>query len=596
MELGESSEFPSSKVLTEKTVHRYIVLNDKVGMEVVTAEPRVKKTTTKKAAKRPATDAAVAPVVKKKRTTKSKTGSSKENLETLPVEAVPLQMIAPTPVAPAEQPPVPKRKSQKRERRLILSSDDEIVDSEPVFGGSIVGEAAIEGVEDTAEKDVGTVVESVSIFEAETAVDSVNVETVVESVDEPVSLPAVENVLSKGISTADDVDVIIEQVITETAQLETDEGKLFDKPDVSRATAENQAVEKADEVERWFDLPYEVLFAGNTKKMVTTASDTDEEFISDQVFGTGVEKMETEAVEQTTDEAMSLEDILMTIPVDCSLPSAGVEVTKIILGGTISIPGFNEGDWYKACLPKISAADKGKAPLLERDPVKGNPIKERFSLILSDIEVLVMLREQIIDEVDRFFNSFSLNRLATLKIDESYLTSRHSFCRGLKQTPRELLSTEGREGSSATDLKVLEMFYDLHMFVVEELKEQTMAHDLGWERRVALKFLKVAHEIECQLFLGGYLSYVQRLFELIAFLTKGSDDKKGEGSSSRPQPPPDNERRPSGRNGGSGNRAEEQSRYRGGSRSRGNRSGSFKRRYSNSGGGPFRRSFEDWLG
>ncbi|KZV15854.1 hypothetical protein F511_10950 [Dorcoceras hygrometricum] len=122
LELGKSSEFPSSKVLTEKTVHRYIVLNDKVGMEVVTAEPRVKKTPVTKAASknRPATDAAAKPVVKKKRTTKSKTDSAKETLETLPVEAVPLQMIAPTPVSPAEQPPVPKRKIQKRKRRLIL--------------------------------------------------------------------------------------------------------------------------------------------------------------------------------------------------------------------------------------------------------------------------------------------------------------------------------------------------------------------------------------------------------------------------------------------------------------------------------------------
>ncbi|KZT76774.1 leucine--tRNA ligase, mitochondrial [Dorcoceras hygrometricum] len=95
--------------------------------------------------------------------------------------------------------------------------------------------------------------------------------------------------------------------------------------------------------------------------------------------------METKAVEQTADEAMSLEDILMTIPVDCPLLSAGVEIMKIILGGTISIPGANEGDWYKAGLPKISAADKGKAPFLERDPVKGNPIKDKFSLILADI-------------------------------------------------------------------------------------------------------------------------------------------------------------------------------------------------------------------
>ncbi|KZV47971.1 hypothetical protein F511_20483 [Dorcoceras hygrometricum] len=95
---------------------------------------------------------------------------------------------------------------------------------------------------------------------------------------------------------------------------------------------------------------------------------------------------------------------------------------------------------------------------------------------------------------------------------------------------------------------------------------------------------------------GQLASLSTHLAELIAFLTKGSDDKKGEGSSSRPQPPPDNQSRPSGGNGGSGNRAEEQSRYRGGSQRRGDRSGSSKRRYSSSGGGPFRRSFEDWLG
>ncbi|KZV52814.1 hypothetical protein F511_38071 [Dorcoceras hygrometricum] len=33
LELGESSEFPSSKILTKKTVHCYVVLNEKVGAE-----------------------------------------------------------------------------------------------------------------------------------------------------------------------------------------------------------------------------------------------------------------------------------------------------------------------------------------------------------------------------------------------------------------------------------------------------------------------------------------------------------------------------------------------------------------------------------
>ncbi|KZV38299.1 hypothetical protein F511_35863 [Dorcoceras hygrometricum] len=84
------------------------------------------------------------------------------------------------------------------------------------------------------------------------------------------------------------------------------------------------------------------------------------------------------------------------------------------------------------------------------------------------------------------------------------------------------------------------------------------------------------------------------LAELIAFITKGSDDKKGEGSSSRPQPPPDDQNRPSC---GSGSRANYPSRYGGGTvsreggnrggdgRRRGDSSGSSKRRRSDSGGG-----------
>ncbi|KZV33452.1 hypothetical protein F511_12966 [Dorcoceras hygrometricum] len=60
LELGESSEFHSSKILTEKTVHRYISLNDKVCGEDVTDAPKVRRTPLKKAVskKRPAVTAA----------------------------------------------------------------------------------------------------------------------------------------------------------------------------------------------------------------------------------------------------------------------------------------------------------------------------------------------------------------------------------------------------------------------------------------------------------------------------------------------------------------------------------------------------------
>ncbi|KZV21064.1 patatin-like protein 2 [Dorcoceras hygrometricum] len=108
MELRESSEFPSSKILTKKTVHRYISLNDKVGVEEVADVPRVKRTPVTKAVfkKRPAVTTAAEPV-----------------------EAVPLQIIEPTAAAPTEQPPsAPKCKIQKRKRRLVLGDDDEIVE------------------------------------------------------------------------------------------------------------------------------------------------------------------------------------------------------------------------------------------------------------------------------------------------------------------------------------------------------------------------------------------------------------------------------------------------------------------------------------
>ncbi|KZV21292.1 adenylate isopentenyltransferase 5, chloroplastic-like [Dorcoceras hygrometricum] len=75
-----------TRVLNERTVHRYVVNNDKLGGEKVVEAPKVKRTPTKKKGvsnKRPAAgDAEVAPIVKKKRTTKGKPVAAKR----LPVE------------------------------------------------------------------------------------------------------------------------------------------------------------------------------------------------------------------------------------------------------------------------------------------------------------------------------------------------------------------------------------------------------------------------------------------------------------------------------------------------------------------------------
>ncbi|KZV07086.1 hypothetical protein F511_45432 [Dorcoceras hygrometricum] len=185
--LGESRVFPASRVLTEKTIHRYVAVNDKVGGEADTDAPGVKMTPVKKAVshKRPAVDIETAPVVKKKRTTKGKP-------LVIAQETVPLQIVEATADEPVEQPPVPKRKSQKRKRRLIF--EDDLGFDEPVAGRS------------TAEHPVE---------EATTGVQ----EPVPESVEQPVVVPVVA-------PATDDPDADIKKVLNQLdVVFQTDDGE-----------------------------------------------------------------------------------------------------------------------------------------------------------------------------------------------------------------------------------------------------------------------------------------------------------------------------------------------------------------------------------
>ncbi|KZV22647.1 hypothetical protein F511_43780 [Dorcoceras hygrometricum] len=75
LELGESKSFPVPRILNEKTVHRFVSVNENVGIKEVADAPRARRTPVKTTVskKRPATgDDEVAPVIKKKRTTKGK--------------------------------------------------------------------------------------------------------------------------------------------------------------------------------------------------------------------------------------------------------------------------------------------------------------------------------------------------------------------------------------------------------------------------------------------------------------------------------------------------------------------------------------------
>ncbi|KZV43240.1 hypothetical protein F511_33611 [Dorcoceras hygrometricum] len=402
VELGESSAFPASKILSKKTVLRFVSINDRDGAEEVTGAAK-KKAVSKK---RTAADIEAA-VPKKKRTSKRKSISSISSLEMVAVaeEAVPIQQVV-----------------------------------EPL------------------------------------------------DVEEP------------RCSSADAVDLIIQQVLDET--------RAADAP----ADITQPAV---TEEKNWFDLPYDdIVKQWEAERPVVTASDTEDEDIATVDVAPADEIQQVQDFEApisaedvlSADEKMSLDDILLSIPVDIPLPSTCMEVTKITMGQMIKIPGVTEKTWFLNSLPRIPADDKGKEILVEKDPVKGNPAEEHYSLICTDIDLLVSLRAKVIDEVATFFNSFSLKKLASINIEEMYRKEEQVLSWGETESPQEAIQRKfyillkyrtilvwkfldawrvnfaPGQGSSAVDIQVIELLSDLYLYFLEELVKEARNLGLTWTK------------------------------------------------------------------------------------------------------------------
>ncbi|KZV36759.1 hypothetical protein F511_38056 [Dorcoceras hygrometricum] len=94
---------------------------------------------------------------------------------------------------------------------------------------------------------------------------------------------------------------------------------------------------------------------------------------------------------------MSIDDLLIQISNDRLLPTTAAEVTMLRLG-TFS-----------------SSGDKGKAKLGEDDQVTDNAAMKLFALISRDVEVLVQVRDSLMQAVVDFFASFSLNSMPDME-------------------------------------------------------------------------------------------------------------------------------------------------------------------------------------
>ncbi|KZV21031.1 hypothetical protein F511_37675 [Dorcoceras hygrometricum] len=401
VELGESSAFPASKILSKKTVLRFISINDRDGAEEVTGAATKKAVSKKRTA-----DDVEAAVPKKKRTVKKKSVSSISSLEMVAVaeEAVPIQQMA----------------------------------------------------------------ESLDIEEPR-------------------------------CSSADAVDLIIQQVLDET--------RVADAP----ADTAEPAVTEA---KHWFDLPYDdIVKQWEAERPVVTESDTDEDIATADVapaddvqqvqdFEASISAVDT----ISADELTSLDDILLSIPVDIPLPSTCMEVTKISMGKAIKIPGVTKWTWFLKHLPRIPADDKGKEILVEKYPVKDNPAKEHYSLICADIDLLVDLRAKVIDEVATFLHSFSLRKFASINFEEMYKKEEQVLSWGETESPQEAIQRKfyillkyrtvlvfkfleawranfaPGQGSTAVDIQVIELLSALHLSLLEELAKEARILGLTWTK------------------------------------------------------------------------------------------------------------------
>ncbi|KZV19971.1 hypothetical protein F511_19956 [Dorcoceras hygrometricum] len=357
LELGESKEFPPLKILTAKTVCTYIAKNKNIYVDE--DEPAVEKPAEKKkpvSEKRPAPTIDT-PVVRKRTTWKATPAATSLALVTVAQEAIPIQM------ASAVTPPSPRRKVHKRWLQLPAGSDDEIVEKEPA-------------VESVVEKQR----ENMTADEVDKIIDIVITETTQMEIDmeEP--------------SLARSDDIIVEITVRVDAQLanlwrflkeplrsgEDDDMSRFKQP---IKIIEPTATEQDKEIE-----PVATDGLSMAKNVVKMTDSEDTKPLS--------KVLELTEKSKSDEESMPIEDILEQIPEGMMLPS--------------------KGDRYKASLPQIDISDKGKAPLVEQGDIKGHPAREMFSLICADIDFPVQLREKVIADVVSFFHSFSLSKLAVL--------------------------------------------------------------------------------------------------------------------------------------------------------------------------------------
>ncbi|KZV16152.1 hypothetical protein F511_44834 [Dorcoceras hygrometricum] len=134
-----------------------------------------------------------------------------------------------------------------------------------------------------------------------------------------------------------------------------------------------------------------------------------------------------------------------------------------------------------------SFGDKGKAKVGEDDQVTDNAARKLFALICRDVEVLVQVRDHLMQAVVDFFASFSLNSM--LDMDS---------LKDLKEKERLMLAwaeTNTLAIAVRRQLYVLTKYRELLLRTVLESYQRYLIHDLPWNAMAiqVANLLSVAH-------------------------------------------------------------------------------------------------------
>ncbi|KZV31995.1 splicing factor 3B subunit 1-like [Dorcoceras hygrometricum] len=300
-------------------------------------------------------------------------------LVTVAQEAVPIQMIS------SVTPPAPKRKAPKRKLALAVGSNDEIVETEPDVE-NVVEQEREKKTADDVDKIIDLVISETEQMEIDMESDDTVVEVTERSTavnDEDDNLDGAENEIARKMTSFTAPKQFLKEPLRSGE--DDDMSGLKQQSKIIVMEKENES-ENNKEIE---PVATDDLGLGKSVAMMTESEDT--EPLSKVLVLTDKSK--------TNEESMSIEDILKQIPTDMMFPyMTAAEVTRIKFGLSIEISEVNEGDWYKASLPRIVASDKGKVPLVAKDEIKGHPTQEMFSLICADIDFLVQLREKVIED------------------------------------------------------------------------------------------------------------------------------------------------------------------------------------------------------